>query len=105
VILRSTSPDFKWNVSGKTDEKGVAAINTDGFYPGVPEGTYKVVVTKIVEKETSFVSPVEKQYDSETTTPLEIEITAKNNDKTFELGQPVEVFISKKRKDDAPGMK
>jgi len=103
VFLRSVSPDFKWSVSGMTDDKGVVNVSTEGFYPGVPEGTYKVVVTKTVELENGYYSVIEKQYEDVKTTPLDLEITAKGNDKTFDLGKSVETFLRKKKSEKENG--
>jgi len=97
IILHS---DSKWSVGGKTDEKGEVRLATNGFYEGVPEGTYKITVWKMVVEhhaETSEVirqtDVVERKFSSEATTPLEITIGKGNNNQTFDVGKAVSVNI------------
>lgn len=47
VVLSGTD---KWTPIGTTDAQGAASFYTQGNYPGVPEGTFKVSVIKILEE-------------------------------------------------------
>ncbi|MDR2704250.1 MAG: carboxypeptidase-like regulatory domain-containing protein, partial [Planctomycetaceae bacterium] len=85
----------KWNIGGFSDENGVVRLKTYSKYNGVPEGTYKLVLSKKqylekleppvpgssieeinqYEKLLSKYSPVElipQQYTSVATTTLNI---------------------------------
>ena len=97
IVLRS---DSKWAVAGKTNEKGEVKLATNGFYNGVPEGTYKITVRKIVVVMNEATGDVAKQTDvipdqfkSEATTPLEIEIGVGDNNKTFDLGKATSINV------------
>ena len=50
-----------WISGGSTDATGTAVLRTYGKYPGVPEGKYKVVVTKVVREQIG--PPSESMYD------------------------------------------
>ena len=85
----ATSPDSKWASIGLTDSTGVAVLKTNGIYPGVPLGTFKVIVTKYDVKEVND-EPIEtllfdESFANESTTPLQLKAEAKSNDATFEV--------------------
>ena len=39
----------RWNIGGVTDANGILKLNTYGKYSGVPEGKFKVVLSKLGE--------------------------------------------------------
>ena len=39
-----------WTATGITDAQGLTILHTEGRYPGVPEGTFKVSVTKTISE-------------------------------------------------------
>ena len=97
IILHS---DSKWSVGGLTNDKGEVNLVTNGFYDGVPEGTYKITVHKIVAVMNETTDNVAKQtdviennYKMETTTPLEITIGKSDNNKTFDAGKAVSINV------------
>ncbi len=54
VFLIPSGTSGAWSISGKTDDKGVAIINTsqgDWKQPGAPEGDFKVYITKLAKIE------------------------------------------------------
>ncbi len=40
----------RWPAGGVTDANGIATIHTYGQYPGAPEGSFKVIVTKTINE-------------------------------------------------------
>ena len=46
VKLHSQGESIQWMVSGKTDDRGMVLIFTDGYFKGAPAGEYKVTVEK-----------------------------------------------------------
>ena len=117
VKLVSTDPSFRWVIFAQLDSSGTGKVYTQGLYVGVPEGEYKVVVSKeesVSEQvgptitrqdgdsgETITVTPtsvkvytlVEKEYTDAKTTPLSITISQKGNNQTFDCGKPVREFL------------
>ena len=96
--VTATNPDSKWASIGLTGPDGIAEMKTNGMYPGVPLGTYKVLVTKYditvtVKSNNPEVSDTiretlvfDKSFSDESTTPLEMTIEAKkSNDVSFEV--------------------
>ena len=117
VQLMPESGVFEWAVAGHTNASGVAKILTHAQFPGAPEGTFKVLVSK-TELEPSKFGPepddvnsperakwydqvtnekrdtimyVKPEYDKAHTTPLSITITRGRNRETFDVGEPVEI--------------
>lgn len=95
----------KYRAAGITNEQGKAIMKTYGF-DGAPEGTYKVIVRKLVVEEGPKVinsdgeevttygkeyQAVEQEYRDAKTTPHKIEITnsKKTLEATFDVGKPV----------------
>ncbi len=100
-----SADDMKWSISGTTDASGVAKIYTHGDYPGCPEGTFKVTVSKtVVEDNAEEITSasqmitsvayecVDKQYSSRETTPLTITVSGKTSE-TFDVGEAVHEAI------------
>ena len=107
-----------WFPLGVTDETGTANMLTNGRYPGAPQGTYKVLVSKVVRGESRLGPPppedspayhqwaersanetiseyhiVDPQYNDVQKTPHEIEVKAKGpNAVTIDVGKPVKVL-------------
>ena len=89
-------PGSKWAGIGLTDSDGIAVLKTNGIYPGVPAGTYKITVTKYDVKvlrtgpdgeatEIAETLVLDKSFADEATTPLELTVEAKTNNATFEV--------------------
>ena len=99
--------ESKWNASALTNASGVAEMRTHGMYRGVVEGKYKVTLSKedaesreagrrpdgMSITETTFYSLVELKYTQADTTPLEIEVTRRNDPVTFDIGPAVRELI------------
>ncbi|MDR2171767.1 MAG: hypothetical protein LBP59_16610 [Planctomycetaceae bacterium] len=95
----------KWNAAGVTDNSGVAKLYTLSQYEGVPEGKYKVVISKTetvlgiigASDRSSEGTPdqhfnlVEPQYSNPTDTPLTIEVTKKNSHYEVNAGKKVKI--------------
>jgi len=106
----------QWGPSGTTDANGVAVLSTNGQYPGVPEGHYKVIVIKQEREphphpEWSFLPDedpkfrqfqsinarlktyvyVERKYSNIVNTPLEANITAGKNELQLDAGAKVTI--------------
>ena len=120
VVLHSTDGDnSQWAVFGMTDAAGRVSLTTNGRYPGVPQGKYKVSVEKIVQsgpsvpqgselpedeeqrqkilrdihKKTTTIRIVDEKYLDRQTTPLEYEVVVGNNERSFDLGKSVNVSL------------
>ena len=97
IILHS---DSKWSVRGRTDNQGKVQLSTNGYYDGVPEGSYKITVQKIagtldpatgeLVRQTDVIDPALQRPE---TTTLEIDIVKGNNDKAFDVGKAANINI------------
>jgi len=112
VTLHTQGTSLDWTVNGKTDEKGVAIIFTDGYFRGAPAGEYKVTVDKLESvtpampdvlptnplelerlynrleaetKEYRYVEPIYVRVDS---TPLSIAVDTRRTMASFDVGKP-----------------
>jgi hypothetical protein len=105
----------KWPAGGITNSQGVLQVKTMTSFDGIPEGKYKVTVTKTETEGTSTAVAddasdaararpvaasavkqyylVEKDYRASNTTPLEIEIKPGKNSKEFEAGKAIRDLI------------
>ena len=45
-LVAVSESQTNWSVGGSTNATGTAALKTYGKYPGVPEGKYKIVISK-----------------------------------------------------------
>lgn len=116
VQLYDPTVTDRWSVSGLTDSSGTATIHTHGRFPGVPQGQFKVVISKTVsEGETSWdddpammkprgntkvYSLVGKEYTDRESTPLEIVIDGKKRNESFDIGSGKRVLIQTIRPGD-----
>ncbi|MDO5554291.1 MAG: hypothetical protein Q4G68_11065 [Planctomycetia bacterium] len=108
----------RFGIGGRTDELGNVSLTTRGQYEGVPEGKYKVLVTKneviglqappeLMFKEleqwnaehkselakTKYVSRVDSVYANVKSTPLEITVVKGKNAFTLDCGKAVETEL------------
>jgi hypothetical protein len=85
------SSDSKWGAIGVTANNGVAEMKTQGIYPGVPAGHFKVLVSKYeITHRGNEIPPDEEMlfnsvFVNTESTPLECTIEKKNNELTFEI--------------------
>ena len=115
---------FQWTISGKTDKNGVANIVTHTNYAGVPEGTFKVCVSKEEITPSQFPPPakdapyedweawrgktnsenrpkynlVKPEYGNDAETPHSLTISKGKNSKTFDVGEAVKIEILPNRR-------
>ena len=102
VRLHPETPN-NWAVGGSTDASGTVELKTYGKYPGVPEGKYKIIISKN-ERETVGAAPasmyevqqdevydlIDPVYSTPSGTPLSIEVKpGKNSFGPFDLGEKV----------------
>lgn len=126
VTLNQIDGDTKWMAVAKTNAAGVAdAFFTNGMYPGVAVGKFKVCVSKMeaVEEKNANIPPeptdpiersnwaakysnmsvttsktfflVEKDFGDPQKTALEIEVQASKNIFAFDVGKPVRIPFSR----------
>ena len=118
VQLHDPAVTDRWTVSGLTNASGSAVMRTHGQFPGVPEGRFKIILTKTVleggstDDETTpenarkpreavkVYSLVGKEYTNRETTPLEIVIDGKKRSESFNIGRTERILIETIR----PGM-
>lgn len=101
VDLLLEEGETKWNISGMSDEQGKVIFMTHALYKGVPEGKYKVIVTKRENgtKDAKGYLPiysiVEKKFTDPASTPLKIEVNNKGGEATLDLGKPVKIQVDR----------
>ena len=110
-----------WNTLGVTDTSGKATVYTLDRHKGAVPGKYKVIVSKEEYDSGDPLPPeyrqgqpvppevlrglrpvasynlVEAQYGSETTTPLEIEVSKGTRTHTVDVGKAVRIKIDENR--------
>jgi hypothetical protein len=103
----------KWNAAGSTNDSGIAKLYTLSQYEGVPEGKYKVVVSK---RETipgvarasdgstkgtpdQHFNLVELQYSNLAETPLILEIVKGKSHYELEAGKAVRIQEKQRQND------
>ena len=92
VFLNSQDGNM-WPVGGSTDKDGVVVLKTQGQYPGVAPGKYKITVSKTESEGEKSFDVIAPDYGSSTKSPFDIEVVAgKNNFEPFELGKKVRVL-------------
>jgi hypothetical protein len=105
VSLIAENPNNQWSTGGTTDVSGKLTLMTYGQFRGVPEGKYKVCISKQqIVGEMDYSDPaspkgmqelfelVDLTFQSESKTTLEMEVkpNGKNNF-TFDVGKSVKV--------------
>lgn len=111
VKLVSVDKSSNWIISGRTDATGVAKMTTQMSFDGVPEGKYKVLVSKYVTEGAPQTVPVNEtdqpqetlsyptyshipgEFDSFDKTPFEITVSKGKNEETFDVGKAVRIEI------------
>jgi len=110
IIVRCAEESMTWTIGGRTNDRGVVDLFTHGRFRGAPEGTFKVMVSKIVnEGEEEFLaalergdpaaatmpvnsfSHVEAEFGAFETTPIEIEITRRSRAIEIDAGPVVRI--------------
>ena len=114
ITLKALDGGNNFTSGGTTGANGAANLVTHGQYKGVPEGKYKVAVSKIVgegtppppspiDEESARVwkeyqdsgatyeefNVIDTKYSVIETTDLEIEVVKGKNDLTLEVGAPI----------------
>ncbi|MDR2439500.1 MAG: carboxypeptidase-like regulatory domain-containing protein [Planctomycetaceae bacterium] len=118
VSLLPVTKTENWRTSGVTDANGTTVPFTNGLFEGVPQGKYKIVVSKTERESDKNIPPtppmgtpdyeewmkkyfgkknivttyslIEKQYISFSTTPHEIEVSGKKTiETTIDVGKKV----------------
>ena len=123
VRLVPESGKTEWITAGKTDAYGVARVSTHAKFAGAPEGTFKVLVSKLEQTPSQVPKPaknapdaewvkwrelsgaeqrpliryVKPEYDDVKTSPHDITIAKGKNRQTFDVGEPVEIVVDKPR--------
>jgi hypothetical protein len=109
-ILLTPIDGNQWNAGGTTDINGKAVLYTHGRYKGVAVGTYKVTIDKyeigseppnaetIYRTTGNYPTPdaysfVDLKYTDLNKTPLEVIISEKNRNFSFDLGPAVHVLL------------
>jgi len=109
TLFAQETANAQWSLSGVTDSKGTVKMQTQGF-DGVPEGNFKVTVTKQITEGTAATVEssdlggsrsaasgdqksfhlVEKKYRSAISTDLVLEVKpGKNMPPAYDLGPAV----------------
>ncbi|MDR2172118.1 MAG: hypothetical protein LBP59_18390 [Planctomycetaceae bacterium] len=102
VILHPVEKSDKyWAISSVSDVNGVTKLSTNANYKGVPAGTYKVTVEKIIQEDAGskgyyLCDTIDIRYRSVDTTPIQVEVTAnkKQNVFSFDLGKETQTRVS-----------
>jgi hypothetical protein len=108
VTLMPIDSNSRWASGGETNTLGVAVLKTQGVYAGAATGKYKVCISKIEIDPIVPVGPDEtpppvnsyhlidpKFFNIETA--QEVEVTAKKNTWTINVGKPVRKLIETKK--------
>jgi hypothetical protein len=111
VSLISADDSLTWAVGGTSDQNGRVVLRTHGRYVGVPLGKFKVVLFKEANEgkqeyldamnrndkaaaakiNVKIFSCVKPEYNSQTTTPIEIEITKNSKTINVDAGEAVKL--------------
>ena len=108
VMLYPLDTTGAWTHGSRTDDNGKARIVTHGQFVGVPEGKFKVTISKNLVVEPEAENPpsgmpgsqgtrnrvfdlVDLAYKTRETTPLELEVKKGKTIKDFDVGKPVRI--------------
>ena len=69
IVSAISTTGSQWSAVGATDNTGRAKLFVNGQYDGVPEGSFKLLVTKIEEEVIPVVAPVGQEPDPRTNRP------------------------------------
>ena len=87
-VTFSPSDGAKWPAGGTTEPDGTAMLNTNGQYPGVAAGQYKVILYKdsveVIGETVKESLLIGKDYTSARTTPLDYTMEAQASEVTFD---------------------
>lgn len=97
----------KWNATGNTNAQGETVLMTHGMYNGVPEGKYKVLISKTESTNPPLVSTesglpqeksktftyVEEIYGNASKTPLSIDVSSSNGTHSVDAGKAVKIQL------------
>lgn len=114
VRLLPIDASMPWSCGATTDANGVATIKTIGEFTGVPEGAYKVLITKLETPKTTGNDPlnlsvpsrrqrtesvnlIDPRYGLPNVTPLEVHVAKGSPAASFDVGPPVRVPIEPPR--------
>ena len=94
-VILVPQDDSKWSTGGLTDADGVALLKTQGKYPGIAAGKYKITAFK---RETGSdgrsYNLINPDYVGAAKTTFTLEVTAgKNQFEPFDLGKPVRELV------------
>jgi hypothetical protein len=98
----SFSPESgQWFGNAITDSTGTAKILTQGKFAGIPQGTYKILISKSVssnpnwirqseeEQEPPTIHHIDLKFSDTVKTPLSCEVKEGNNHFDFEVTPPI----------------
>ena len=92
AVFLSSQDGNPWPVGGATNKDGVVSLSTQGQYPGVAPGKYKIAVSKSESEGNKLFDVINPDYGSSNKTPFVIEVVAgKNSFDPFDLGKKVRV--------------
>lgn len=109
VVVNTNYATSPWSAGGRTDAQGTVQLVTEGKYPGVPEGKYKVTVSKVEEPnielpsetdsaeyqkkvkeiENNTFNLVEKNFGNISSTPLTIDVSSATDTHTLDVSPGV----------------
>lgn len=112
VTLFHNDPELtRWVPAGTTNASGKVLPRTSGQFEGVPEGAWKVLVTKRVteyseklvdpnmpemgKKVTAVYDSVEPQYNDRAGTPLTVDVKPGSNSFTLDAGKAVHIPVKR----------
>ena len=116
VFVRPPDGYLRFVIGGKTDAKGVAAIQLDGQWDGIPEGEFFVSISKIVrppdletpdentplnerrrmqDQATKLTKEtVDPKYSDLAKTQLRLKVDKKAVNETFDVGAAVDLSVA-----------
>jgi hypothetical protein len=115
VLLYPLDGNLRFAIGGKTDQNGVLILKTDNEWDGVPEGEYRISVSKqIVPTDISLPGPqtslaerrkmlenqmkltketVAPQFSNRTKSELQLKVERKAVKESFDVGKAVDISL------------